>query len=91
MKIAKRLHLHGRVQGVYFRESMCQKASELEITGWVRNLADGSVEALVQGSPARVEQIIEWARRGPPLASVEQMEVEEAAGEFADFRRLPTD
>ncbi len=50
------------MQGVYFRESMCQKATELGITGWVRNRRDGTVEALVQGTEETVGHMLEWAK-----------------------------
>lgn len=88
--VTKHLRLHGRVQGVYYRESMCQKAEELGVTGWVRNRRDGTVEAMVQGTPQAVEKMLEWAKRGPQAAEVTQMEVEEGAGNFAEFQRLAT-
>ncbi|MEO1767868.1 acylphosphatase [Thiobacter aerophilum] len=89
-KITRRLRIHGRVQGVFFRESMRQQALALGVTGWVRNCSDGSVEAVVHGTATAVAQLIAWARRGPELAQVEGMEVEAADGVFDDFRRLPS-
>ncbi|MBZ0106082.1 MAG: acylphosphatase [Sulfuricella denitrificans] len=89
-RASKLLRIYGRVQGVYFRESMCQKAEELGITGWVRNRRDGSVEATVQGESLAVEKILEWARQGPAAARVEQLEVSEGAGSHASFQRLET-
>jgi acylphosphatase len=89
-QVSKQLRFHGRVQGVYFRESMHRKAAELGITGWVRNRRDGTVEAEVQGEPLAIEKMLEWARHGPPAARVEHLEVSEGAGNYADFQRLET-
>ena len=81
------LHLviHGRVQGVFFRESMRRKAQEIRIAGWVRNRADGTVEAVVQGESNAVEAIVGWARRGPQMANVDRIEVEPCSGNFTYF------
>ncbi|MBV5325101.1 MAG: acylphosphatase, partial [Rhodospirillaceae bacterium] len=57
-----RLRIHGRVQGVWFRESMRQEAERLGASGWVRNAPDGSVEAMVQGSETAVDALVDWAR-----------------------------
>lgn len=67
------LRITGRVQGVGYREALRSEAARLGVTGWVRNRADGSVEALVQGSGAALAQLLAWARRGPPAARVEQI------------------
>jgi len=75
---AKRLLIHGRVQGVGYRESMRQEASRLSLSGWVRNRHDGTVEALVCGSALDVENIIAWARRGPRFAQVERVDIADA-------------
>ncbi len=82
------LRIYGLVQGVFFRSSMRAVAHKLGVKGWVRNLPDGSVEAVVEGSRDAVEEIIRWAHRGPPAAVVERVEVrwEEYKGEFKDFR-----
>jgi acylphosphatase len=90
MKTAKRLIIYGRVQGVFFRESMCRQAAELGVTGWVRNRRDGSVEAMVQGDEAAVERMIDWARSGPAYAQVERVEIEPGSGEYDRFERLGT-
>jgi acylphosphatase len=84
LKISRHLRIHGRVQGVYFRESMRERADQLQVTGWVRNRSDGTVEALVQGEPFAVDAIVQWAQRGPEAARVDKVEVE-AADEEGDF------
>jgi acylphosphatase len=86
----RHLVIVGRVQGVGFRYAMARKAAALEVTGWVRNRADGSVESVVQGSPERIGQILVWARHGPRAAAVDRVEVEPAEGAYADFTILPT-
>lgn len=82
-----RLTIHGRVQGVFFRESMVHKATSLGVTGWVRNKHDGTVEAVVQGEAAMIDAIVEWARHGPPSARVDRVDVESVEGEFSDFEK----
>jgi len=89
--MAKLLHISGRVQGVNYREAMRQEAQRLDITGWVRNRRDGSVEAMVDGPTEAVEAIIAWARRGPPSALVTDVQVSEHPGSFTSFERLPTE
>jgi acylphosphatase len=88
--ITRRMVARGRVQGVWFREAMRQEAQRLGVTGWVRNRLDGSVEAVVQGSPGAVDQIIAWARRGPEAAEVKSLELSEADGVFERFEKRPT-
>jgi len=90
-RVARRLRVHGRVQGVWYRESMRQEAERLGIGGWVRNRLDGTVEALVEGDPIAVQQITDWARRGPRDAQVRGMDVaEESATGVAHFEKRPT-
>ena len=89
-RLTRRLEIRGRVQGVWYRESMRQEAARLRVTGWVRNRADGSVEAVVQGSPEAVEALTQWSRHGPDQARVEAVEVSPAEGEFASFEKRPT-
>ena len=80
-----RLVIHGRVQGVFFRDSMRREAQMLGIAGWVRNRSDGTVEAAVQGEPADVDAIARWAHRGPQLAQVERVEIEPHEGSYTRF------
>jgi len=83
----KTLHLviHGRVQGVFFRDSMRREAQHLTVAGWVRNRSDGTVEAAVQGEPADVDAIVRWARRGPQHAQVERVEIAPHDGSYTSF------
>ncbi|MEM1942781.1 MAG: acylphosphatase [Candidatus Caldarchaeum sp.] len=74
-----RVRVYGRVQGVWFRSSMKEKADELGLDGWVRNLDDGSVEAVIAGDEEKVNKLVEWCRVGPPLAKVEKVMVEKIA------------
>ncbi|MGC8975609.1 MAG: acylphosphatase [Thermoprotei archaeon] len=82
------LRIYGLVQGVFFRSSMRDVALRLGVTGWVRNLPDGSVEAVVEGDPEKVRELIKWTHRGPPTAVVEEVRIEysECTREFKTFR-----
>ena len=75
------------MQGVWFRESMRREAERLGVAGWVRNQPDGSVEAVMQGTDEAVAALVAWAKKGPPLARVEHLELSEAAGEFTAFEK----
>jgi acylphosphatase len=90
MKITRHVIIRGRVQGVNYRESMRLQAQRLNVTGWVRNRTDGTVEAMVNGSPEDVLRVLEWCRRGPPSAQVTSLEVSEASGDFEGFERRPS-
>jgi acylphosphatase len=72
----RRLVVHGNVQGVGFRFAACEAAAECQVTGWVRNLPDGTVEIVAQGSASALARITDWARRGPRFSAVERVEVE---------------
>jgi acylphosphatase len=89
-----RLRIRGRVQGVGFRDAMSREAGRLGLTGWVRNRADGDVEAVAQGGAAALEALIAWARCGPPAARVEHVEcgppAPEHARSYARFERWPS-
>lgn len=81
--VRRHLWVSGRVQGVFFRQSTCQRAQQIGgLQGWVRNLSDGRVEALVQGPLEAVEALVRFCRHGPAGARVERLEQrEEAPGE----------
>lgn len=83
----KMLHLiiHGRVQGVFYRQSMLEEAELLGVSGWVRNRPDRTVEAMVQGEAGAVDTIVRWAQRGPAMASVEKVDVSPGTGNFSGF------
>jgi acylphosphatase len=90
-RIARRLVIRGRVQGVWFRESMRLEAEALGLGGWVRNRLDGSVEAFVEGPTEAVEKLVRWAHRGPDHADVADVEqFEEAAAGLDRFQKRPT-
>lgn len=86
-----RLEIRGSVQGVGYRWSMVEEARRLGIRGWVRNRLDGSVEAMVMGSPASVDLIVNWAHRGPPGAEVDSVAAFPANGTFDSFDQIPTE
>ena len=69
--------MHGRVQGVFFRDTCRREATSHRVAGWVRNLPDGSVEAVFEGEPPDVEAMTSWCRGGPAYAQVERVDVEE--------------
>lgn len=79
--------ISGLVQGVYFRDSTRRMASEHNVTGWVRNLPDGRVEAMLEGEEQDVGWVVEWCRRGPPSAAVEHVDVAwgDYSGQFSRF------
>jgi len=80
-----RLVIHGRVQGVFFRDSMRREAQRLGVAGWVCNCSDGTVEAAVQGDPTDVDAIVRWAHRGPERAQVERVEIKPHDGSYTNF------
>ena len=82
------LRIEGRVQGVFYRASAQDEAERLGLTGEIRNLPGGEVEAIVEGPKDRIEEFISWCRRGPPSAKVENVQVRwgTARGEFRTFR-----
>ena len=70
-----RVRVSGRVQGVFFRAETQDRARSLGLDGWVRNAPDGTVEAVFEGDPERVESMVAWCRRGPRGAEVDDVEV----------------
>jgi acylphosphatase len=77
--VARRVVVHGRVQGVFFRDSCRQQAERHRVAGWVRNEPDGSVGALFEGPSDGVEALVTWCHEGPPRARVDRVETAEAA------------
>jgi acylphosphatase len=88
----KRVHLYvsGKVQGVYFRQGMKETAEKNNVKGWVRNLSDKRVEAILEGEESNVDAVIDWSNFGPPGAIVEELKVvtEDNVEELADFEIL---
>lgn len=85
-----RLHavVHGRVQGVNFRAYTQREAEATSLTGWVRNRIDGTVETVAEGAQDSLDRFVQFLHSGPPLASVNDVEIEWAAatGEFSEFK-----
>ena len=79
--------VHGRVQGVWFRASTKDEADRLGVSGWVRNLSDGSVEAVFEGEKKKVEEIVGWCHRGPAGARVSKVDIlwEPKKGDLGHF------
>ena len=94
MKTTRQLRICGRVQGVGYRDALRRKALACGLAGWVRNRLDGTVEAVLQGDARSVEEVVVWARRGPPAARVDRVDAQPAQGEsdrpYAGFEVLPT-
>lgn len=74
LKCAK-LKIFGRVQGVFFRDYTQEKATELGLHGWVKNMPDGTVEALIQGAEPEIEKMIAWFHEGSPSSQVEKVDI----------------
>ena len=87
-KVRVHVLIEGRVQGVFFRASTRDEARARGLAGWVRNLADGRVEAVFEGDKAVVENMLAWCRKGPPYAYVDQIDIDwqPYQGDLADFR-----
>lgn len=81
--VRRRVVAHGRVQGVFFRDSVRRRAESLGVAGWARNRGDGTAEAAFEGEPEAVESMVDYCRQGPGRAEVERLEVteEEPQGE----------
>ena len=87
-RVRAHVFVSGRVQGVYFREYTRRQAQRVGVTGWVRNLWDGRVEAVFEGPRSAVEHMVRWCHKGSPHARVTHVDVhyEPYRGEFSDFR-----
>jgi acylphosphatase len=81
---ARRVVVHGSVQGVFFRDTTRRRAESRGVRGWVRNRPDGTVEALFEGEPDAIESMVSFAREGPRGAQVERVEVEQVEPEGND-------
>ena len=79
-RMARRIHVKGKVQGVWYRGWMVEQANELGLDGWVRNRIDGSVEAVIAGPADKVDALIARCHAGPPAARVEKLIVEDTRG-----------
>ena len=84
------VHVTGYVQGVFFRHTTAQRARDRGLTGWIRNLPDGRVEAVLEGEESDVRDVVDWCRSGPAHATVEKVDVEWQPAEsgFSAFRIL---
>lgn len=89
-----RVHIFvsGKVQGVYYRQNTAQKAQELGIRGWIRNLSDGRVESVMEGDKVNIGKILDWCKQGPADANVSGIQVidEEYKDEFTTFGIVKT-
>ncbi|UCH32657.1 MAG: acylphosphatase [Candidatus Bathyarchaeota archaeon] len=88
MKVRVHVFIYGRVQGVFFRSETCREARRRKLKGWVRNLADGSVEVMAEGEREDIERLVEFCKRGPRGARVTKTKTtfKPYIGEFTDFR-----
>jgi len=87
MNIQVHVVISGMVQGVWFRASTKKKAEELGLTGWVKNMPDGNVEAVFEGDYAKIDEMIAWCWIGPPLARVTDVKItrKDTCGKFTMF------
>jgi acylphosphatase len=79
--VRRRVTIHGRVQGVFFRDSIRERARAHGVAGWARNRPDGAVEVVLEGQPEAVERVVRFSETGPPRARVERIELREEAPE----------
>ncbi len=86
-KVRAHVIIHGRVQGVFFRLETQKAARQFGVTGWVRNLSDGNVEAVMEGPAAAVDALLDWCGHGPRLARVDKVDITRASyvGEYDSF------
>ena len=90
MGVTRHLIATGRVQRIGYRQFLYENALALDCTGWVRNRADGTVEAVIHGTADDVDRLLEIARRGPAHAQVEGIAITPAEGSYALFEIRPT-
>ena len=91
--VTRQIRVTGRVQGVGFRHGLRREAERNDVRGWVRNRADGSVEAVLQGEACAVARVVEWARTGPAAAQVVALaeSVPDKGAEYRRFEERPTE
>jgi acylphosphatase len=82
--VARRVVVHGTVQGVFFRQATLRRAEERGVRGWVRNNPDGTVEAIFEGEPEAVDAMVRFVHDGPRAAQVRHVDVEDAQPEGHD-------
>lgn len=87
MNVRAHIFVEGRVQGVFFRHETRVEARKKSVKGWVRNLPDGRVEAIFEGEKGKVDEMIDFCKRGPSGARVTRVEVvwEESSSDYQDF------
>ncbi len=85
--VCVRVRIYGKVQGVFYRLSTQKAAQKAGVTGWVRNMSDGSVEAVFEGNQATVDSVLEWCHDGPDRAHVERVIIqnEPYSNQYNDF------
>jgi len=88
LQVRARVLIRGLVQGVFFRRQIVALARRLHVVGWVRNLPDGGVEAVMEGEKEKLDELVQFCNVGPSGARVKSVEVEwsESTGEFRGFR-----
>lgn len=88
MNVRAHILVHGRVQGVFFRDHTQRWAVSLGVLGWVKNLAGGEVEILAEGEKERIEDLLGFVRKGSPLSRVESLDIEWTSyiGNYENFR-----
>ena len=86
--IRAEVQVTGRVQGVWFRQSTKNTADEYRVCGWCRNNPDGSVAAVFEGEETAVKTVVDWCKRGPDMAQVDDLQTKMSSptGEFTDFQ-----
>jgi acylphosphatase len=82
--IRRRVVVHGRVQGVFFRDSARERARAHGVAGWVANRSDGTLEAVLEGEPDAVDRVVRFLETGPPRAQVERLEISDEEPEGLD-------
>lgn len=94
MTIYSRVHIFisGKVQGVYYRQNAAQKAQELDVYGWIRNLSDGRVESVMEGRDININKVLDWCKSGPKGAFVTDIKIinEKYENEFSKFDIIET-